>query len=242
MAEGWIKIHRKLQSNPIWNNSRMPFDYRSAWIDLLMMANHRDSEVIVDYDSMTVKRGQLLTSTRQLGERWKWGKDRVCKYLRLLETQNMVTKSATTKWTLLTIVKYDDFQCDADTVKDTEQTEDRHGSATNKNVKNEKNNNIYINNNSRAFQKPSVEDVKAYCLERNNSVDAEAFVSFYESKGWMIGKNKMKDWKAAVRTWEKSRKNEVKQPAPKKSKFENFEQRDYDFDELEKIALNSSSN
>ena len=143
MSEGWIKIHRKLQNNLIWTNSRMPFDYRSAWIDLLLLANHRDTEVVFDYEILVVKRGQLITSTRQLAERWKWGKDRVCKYLRLLETQKMITKNSTTKRTLLTIVKYDDFQCDADTGKDTEQTQSRHDSATNKNVKNEKNNNIY---------------------------------------------------------------------------------------------------
>lgn len=56
------------------------------------------------------------------------------------------------------------------------------------------------------FTPPSVDEVKAYCLERKNSVDPQAFVDFYEAKGWMIGKNKMRDWKAAVRTWEKGRK------------------------------------
>lgn len=55
------------------------------------------------------------------------------------------------------------------------------------------------------FIPPSVDEVRQYCLERNNTVDAEAFVDFYESKGWLVGKNKMKDWKAAVRTWEKNR-------------------------------------
>ena len=54
------------------------------------------------------------------------------------------------------------------------------------------------------FQKPTLEEVGAYCAERRNSVDPSSFVDFYESKGWMIGRNKMKDWKAAVRTWEKS--------------------------------------
>ena len=56
--------------------------------------------------------------------------------------------------------------------------------------------------NSR-FAPPSFDDVCDYCLERNNGIDAQAFIDFYESKGWMIGKNKMKDWKAAVRTWER---------------------------------------
>jgi hypothetical protein len=55
-----------------------------------------------------------------------------------------------------------------------------------------------------AFKPPAVDDVRAYCAERKNRVDAENFCNFYAAKGWMIGKNKMKDWRAAVRTWEKT--------------------------------------
>ena len=56
---------------------------------------------------------------------------------------------------------------------------------------------------SSLFAPPTVEEVRAYCIERNNRVDPERFVDFYSSKNWFVGKNKMKDWKAAVRTWEK---------------------------------------
>jgi len=56
---------------------------------------------------------------------------------------------------------------------------------------------------SRGFSPPSLSDVKNYCLSRNHSVDADTFFDFYASKGWMVGRNKMKDWKACVRTWEK---------------------------------------
>ena len=53
------------------------------------------------------------------------------------------------------------------------------------------------------FTPPTVDEVREYCRERGNTVDAERFVDFYAAKGWMVGKNRMKDWKAAVRTWEK---------------------------------------
>ena len=71
------------------------------------------------------------------------------------------------------------------------------------------NNNILNTNNNintitkERFKKPTLKEVKEYCEERNNEIDAETFINFYESKGWMVGKNKMKDWKACVRTWEK---------------------------------------
>lgn len=61
---------------------------------------------------------------------------------------------------------------------------------------------------STRFSPPTVDDIKSYCLERGNNVDSERFFNFYQSKGWMVGKNKMKDWKAAVRTWERKDKQE----------------------------------
>ena len=68
-----------------------------------------------------------------------------------------------------------------------------------------------INNTSNIlsgqFVPPTIEEVKEYCKTRNNSVDAETFVNFYQSKGWLVGKAKMKDWKAAVRTWERNRQS-----------------------------------
>ena len=57
------------------------------------------------------------------------------------------------------------------------------------------------------FKKPTVDEVREYCRERNNGIDPQAFLDFYESKGWVVGKSPMKDWKAAVRTWEQRRKD-----------------------------------
>lgn len=88
-----------------------------------------------------------------------------------------------------------------------------------------KDNNTYINNTlnnkeenklkEEKFKKPTLEEIKQYCEERKNYVHAEAFYDFYESKGWLVGKSKMKDWKACVRTWERNAIN-IKQ---KKSSY-----------------------
>ena len=59
---------------------------------------------------------------------------------------------------------------------------------------------------AKRFYPPTLDEVKKYCEERKNNIDPMAFIDFYSSKGWMIGKNRMKDWKAAVRTWERKRK------------------------------------
>ena len=66
------------------------------------------------------------------------------------------------------------------------------------------------NVNRNKFIKPTIEEIQNYCNERNNGINAEAFHDFYESKNWYVGKNKMKDWKASVRTWE--RRSEISKP------------------------------
>ena len=75
-------------------------------------------------------------------------------------------------------------------------------------------NNIKENNKRKVFKPPTLEEVKNYCKERNNGIDAELFIDFYEAKEWMIGKNKIKDWKACIRTWEKNRKPKEEKEIP----------------------------
>ena len=73
----------------------------------------------------------------------------------------------------------------------------------NNNTKVYTNTNLTDSNKKESFKKPTLDEVKNYCILRKNNIDAEAFIDFYESKNFMIGKTKMKDWKACVRTWER---------------------------------------
>lgn len=86
-------------------------------------------------------------------------------------------------------------------------------------------------NNKKTFTPPSVSDVSDYCTLNGYGIDPESFVDFYASKGWMVGKNKMKDWKASVRTWVRSQRQESTAKGSK-NQFHNFEQRDTDYDAL----------
>jgi len=97
-----------------------------------------------------------------------------------------------------------DMDVDTNTDKFVDTNIDKNVRDNNKSM----NNVLFTEVNNREKQKnkkftiPSIEEIAAYCKERNNTVNAEAFHNFYSSKGWYVGKNKMKDWKAAVRTWE----------------------------------------
>lgn len=69
----------------------------------------------------------------------------------------------------------------------------------------------------KTFTKPTIDEIQDYCIERNNNINANQFYDYYESNGWKVGKNSMKDWKAAVRTWERS---EYRKPNSKKNSKE----------------------
>ena len=72
------------------------------------------------------------------------------------------------------------------------------------------NTNLTDSNKKAFFKKPTLVEVQNYCILRKNNIDAESFIDFYESKGWQIGKEKMKSWKACVRTWEGREKKNPK--------------------------------
>ena len=83
------------------------------------------------------------------------------------------------------------------------------------NGKSKGNNNITLTPRAReSFKKPTLEEVQAYCQERKNNVDAEKWLDYYTANGWKVGKNSMKDWRAAVRTWEKGT---ISAPASRKT-------------------------
>ena len=209
MAEkGWISLHRRIQDCWIWDEK--PFDRPRAWIDLLLLANHADKKIMFNGKPLVIQRGQYLTSIRKLAERWGWGRDKVSRFLNVLVSEEMLFKDSDENRTLLTVINYEVYQDSSDTNKDTDEdtgrTQTRHRQGTNNNDNNDNNDNNKEDAPKRGanrFIPPTVDEVRQYCQERNNNVDAQSFVDFYQSKGWNVGKNKMKDWKASVRTWER---------------------------------------
>lgn len=144
--QGWIKLHRKIQEHWLYQEKRK-FSRFEAWIDLLMMMNHEDSKVILGNEIIEVKRGQRITSIRQLCERWRWSNTKVTQFLELLQNDGMAIIESDRKKTVITIVNYDFYQGidDKETTEnrredDTKQTQ-KH---TNKNDKNEKENIPYV--------------------------------------------------------------------------------------------------
>ena len=113
MAKGYISIHRKIWDTTIWKEKE-PFDMRSAWIDLILMANHADNNVMVNKKVVEIKTGQTLTSYGKLSERWHWSVGKVRRYLDLLKRLEMITlngtQGGTLNGTLITVVNYGVYQ------------------------------------------------------------------------------------------------------------------------------------
>lgn len=135
--KGWIKLHRSIQDHWIYQEKRK-FSKYEAWLDLIMMANHDDNKTVIDNELIEVKRGQKITSIRNLCERWRWSNTKVTQFLKLLQGDGMATIKSDTKKTAITIEKYGVYQGEEDGKathnrrrNDTEQTQ-KH---TNNNVK-----------------------------------------------------------------------------------------------------------
>ena len=106
--DGWIKLHRTILNHWIWNEK--PFDKRSAWLDLILRANHSDNKFSLGGEVIVVKRGSFITSELKLMERWGWSKSKVRRFLEMLQKESMIEKNSDRKKTTLTIVNYDVYQ------------------------------------------------------------------------------------------------------------------------------------
>lgn len=107
--KGFVKIYRSFQDSALWNDGT-PFDRRSAFLDLIMMANIEEKEFVTHGKTLKIKRGQLHTSIDRLASRWTWSANKVRRFLRLLNDLDMVHIHGTPYGTTLTIVNYGNFQ------------------------------------------------------------------------------------------------------------------------------------
>lgn len=107
--EGWISLYRQIVDNWIWNINE-PFDKRSAWIDLLLMVNHKTEKIQFNGKIVEVERGQKITSLEKLAARWKWSRHKVSDFLFRLEQDGMLVQIRDKKKTLISIENYSKFQ------------------------------------------------------------------------------------------------------------------------------------
>lgn len=106
---GWIKLHRQIQECFLWR-IKEPFDKRSAWIDLLLLMEHQNKNLMIDGKIETIKRGSYMLSIEKLCDRWMWSRNKVKRYLDVLEREHMIVTRRTNKGTLVNVVNYCIYQ------------------------------------------------------------------------------------------------------------------------------------
>ncbi|MDM0609454.1 hypothetical protein QTH09_00245 [Clostridium perfringens] len=124
LVEGWLKLYRSIQNHWLWEDK--PFSRGQAFVDLLLMANHKDNKILFNGELIEIKRGSRITSLRQLSDAWGWSTTKVKKFLELLEKENMITVKSDNKKTLVTIENYGIYQ----EVGNTEETQEKQQSNT----------------------------------------------------------------------------------------------------------------
>jgi len=223
----YIKLYRKL-INWEWYQD---INTKTLFIHLLLKANWKEGS----WQGINYKRGQLIASMNTLAAETGLTFEQTRTAIKHLKSTGEITYEKIAKGGLITIVEYNRFQDNptqkpqkTNTETQSETTEATHEPQQYKNIKEDKE----IKNNNSRFVAPTVEEVREYCRERNNSIDADEFVNFYQANGWVQGKGKpIKDWKACVRTWENNRK------AKSKPKAQDFPQRTYTDDEYHEMEM-----
>lgn len=211
--KGFIKLHRKIQQHWIYDEKRK-FSKFEAWLDLLMMASHKDNKFVLGNELVEVKKGSFITSELKLMERWDWGKAKLRAFLEMLEKDGMIVKKSDRKKTIINICNYciyHDYETESRPQADYEQTDNGLITDTIKNVKNVKNDK---KNKYAEFVSLNLEEYKKLLEQFEEQGTAERIERLNLYKG-STGKKYKSDY-LTILNWEK--KNH-----PKKTKDVNWE-------------------
>lgn len=210
---GWVKMHRSMLDWEWYSD----INVCRLFMHMILKANHKDGK----WRGILIKRGQTLTSLNTLESETGLSKSQIRTAIKKLISTREIAQQSHSQHTVFTVINYDSYQGD-DTQSSITVTSGSHTSDTrvtsnnnNKNKENEKRTN---------FSKPSLPDLidyfGKYATEKSffiNRDEPEKFYDFYESKNWMVGKTKMKDWKAAVRNWLRGNSKTTQQQSPAKA-------------------------
>lgn len=243
---GWIKLYRQILECEIFSGNDEeepePYDKRSAWIYLLLKANHKDKQIMFDGKMETIKRGQVLTSIRKLSALWQWSNDKTLRYLRKLEAYNMIKREPNTKRTLITIIKYEDFQGDDDDVRTVTSTATSTATSHKQERKEIKNISTNVDIEDEVLREKVLDWLK-YKSERRESykdTGLKSLITQIKKKQSEYGTQAVVDcinlsmsqgWKGII--WDK-----ISQPKTNSVNFKNFDcKHNYDYEAMEKVLL-----
>jgi len=209
---GWIKLQRQILDHWIAQDN----EYLAVWVRMLAEANFDSRKTVIGGVLVEVKRGQLVFGLESYSAKTGVSIRRLRKLLELLESDRMIDRQRNNKFSLITIANYEKHQDEgrqeagkrqAQGNQTTSAGQAQGNTIRSKELKEGKEvKKRDVSQQTGRFTPPDVQGVDSYMqsIHKGSYAEAEKFVDFYSSKGWMVGKNKMKDWQAAVRNWTKS--------------------------------------
>lgn len=196
-SESWIKLHRQIL-NWEWYSDTNTF---RVFMHCLLMAQRDDYK----YRGVQLRAGQFTTGIFEMADILGLSNQQVRTALKKLEKSGEINKQSTSQYSIITVNNWNLYQQVNKRITNEQQTNNKR--ITTKQEERIENKEVVVIGKQPQQQKkfipPSIEEVRAYCKERNNGIDAERFWHYYNSKGWKIGKEPMKKWQSAVITWEK---------------------------------------
>jgi hypothetical protein len=196
---GWIKIHRQILDWE-WYSDNNAF---RVFMHLILKANHKEKR----YKGIELNCGSVITSRDILSLETGLSVQQIRTALDKLKSTNEITIETSSKGTIIQVVNYAKYQLSTNESTN-EQPTNNQQVTTNKNEKKERS----------IFKTPSLEELNTFCVENNLILNASDFLNYYDSNGWMVGKNKMKDWKATVRRWSKPKQEYIYDPLVEKAR------------------------
>ena len=196
-VQGWIKLHRRITENEFWCSEK--FTRAQAWIDLLLLCNHKPSTIFIKGVEIHLAAGELAWSQLSLAARWRWDIKKVRRFLSELERREMVETRTDNKTTTIRAKNWALYQCNGD--QKGEQTGDQKGEQKESRLPTDKNVERMDKMEREEHCLPeSVEKVKALFTEKdflNPDIEASKFFAYYGARGW----KGMSDWRALAQCW-----------------------------------------
>lgn len=170
--EGWVSIHRKIQNSPLWTAES--FTRGQAWVDLILLASHKENHFIKRGIKVEVKRGQVGVSEKGLADRWKWSTGKVSRFLKYLEGEHQIEHLKTNLTTIISILKYDEYQ-NMNIKEGNKRVTNKEQTSTINNVNND--------NNKKEIYKENILKLKLEKIGRFNLlVDKSQYYHLYSEK------------------------------------------------------------
>ena len=208
MSEGYIFLHRKTQKHWVFERS----EYLKAWIQMLFDATHQDYEVLVGNQLVRLKRGQFIFGRKAFAKKTGLSERSVRTLINRLKKSQMIDQQTTNKFSIISILNYDDYQTGVHQTSSKRPTGDQQATTNNNN-----------NNNNNISAAPKLLEVEQYFHDKNCLELAEEFFEYWSEREWKKNGKPLARWRSNAATWIRNNKRFFGEEAVAKDEFEGFD-------------------